>query len=65
MPYYYLPLDRNYLVFDVVEDSLVLFEVSFGLLFALSFVLIARMIASMSAYVNDMFAIQISSESDE
>lgn len=44
-------------MFDVVEDSLVLFEVSFGSLFALSFVLIARMIASMSAYVNDMFVI--------
>ena len=40
-------------------------EVSFGFLFALSFVLIARMIASMSAYVNDMFPIQISSQSDE
>ena len=52
-------------MFDVVEDSLVLFEVSFGFLFALSFVLIARMIASMSAYVNDMFVIYISSESDE
>ena len=26
-------LDKNYLVFDVVEDSLVLFEVSFGFLF--------------------------------
>ena len=48
---------KNYLVFDVVEDSLVLFEVSFGFLFTLSFVLIARMIASMSAYVNDMFVI--------
>ena len=44
-------------MFDVVEDSLVLFEVFFGFLFALSFVLIARMIASMSAYVNDMFVI--------
>ena len=40
-------------MFDVVEDSLVLFEVSFGFLFTLSFVLIA----SMSAYVNDMFVI--------
>ena len=65
VPCYYFLLDKNYLVFDVVEDSLVLFKVSFGFLFALSFVLIARMIASMSAYVNDMFAIQISSESDE
>ena len=44
-------------MFDVVEDSLVLFEVSFGFLFALSVVLIARMISSMSAYVNDMFVI--------
>ena len=44
-------------MFDVVEDSLVLFEVSFGFLFTLSFVLIVRMIARMSAYVNDMFVI--------
>ena len=44
-------------MFDVVENSLVLFEVLSDFLFALSFVLIARMIASMSAYVNDMFAI--------
>ena len=42
---------------DVVEDSQVSFEVFFGFLFPLAFVLIARMIASMSAYVNDMFAI--------
>ena len=44
-------------MFDVVEDSLVLSEVSFGFLFALSFVLIVRMIASMSAYVDAMFVI--------
>ena len=44
-------------MFDVEEGSLVLSEVSFVFLFALSFVLIARMIASMSAYVNDMFVI--------
>ena len=54
---FYFQLETKLFSVDVVEDSLVLFEVSFGFLFALSFVLIARMIASMTAYVNDMFAI--------
>ena len=42
---------------DVVEDSLFLFDVSFGFFRTRTFVLIVRMIASMSAYVNDMLVI--------